>query len=518
MIYRICTTLLLLLLPLSTRCEEEPSSNIGHLVNFSEVHIVEFIKFVSKIGKRTFIFNVEELDFKVSYLSGKPTSPDSITAALKQILSQHNFKIKEESDYLIIEKLSDTEIQKKLGDLYPNTRKYLPHGRLSEYAEDYSKGKLVSQGGFYIYKLQYNEGSEILKVMKQLANSYKGLHDKEEFEHAITSLQWVESTNSLVFSADKNISNEVEELIKQLDKPQKQVFIEILVVEADAMEAQEFGLEWGAKGNIKDKLNLHVGNFGSRGSSPLAQALSSASDLLPGGKGFDLGVIGDLILHKGKTFVSLASLVSALQRDGKVQIVLNQKILTQDNKSSSIFVGDNIPFTGSVVSTVGAAQQTIANIEYRDVGVSLEITPLLGDSNIITLDIKEEITEARDDLRELESRSNGIQTTKTNMVTRVHVPDQHFLVLSGMVKNSKIRKKSGIPCLGGLPWIGAAFSKTKIESEKKSILVFVRPQIIHSFDTYDRITKEESKLFEKRTQISPDAAMQRTGYTEKETE
>lgn len=490
------------------RCEEESSAHTGHLVNFSEIHIVEFIKFVSKIGEKTFIFNNEELDFKVSYLSGKPASPDSINNALKQILSQHNFKIKEEADCLIIEKLSDSEIRKKLGDLYVDKKQYLSHQKLGDFSEDYAKGTLISQGGFYIYKLQYNEGSDLVKVMKQMANSYKGKMDESEFKHAIASLQWVESTNSIIFSSDKSIAHEIEELIKHLDKPQKQVFIEVLVVEADAIEAQEFGLEWGGKGKIQDKLNFHVGNFGAqKGSSPVAQALSATSSLLPVGKGFDLGVIGDLILHKGKTFISLASLVSALQRDGKVQIVLNQKILTQDNKSSSIFVGDNIPFTGSVVSTVGAAQQTTSNIEYRDVGVSLKITPLLGDSDVITLDIKEEITEARDDLRELETRSNGILTTKTNMVTRVHVPDQHFLVLSGMVKNSKTHKKSGIPCLGGIPWIGAAFSKTKVEREKKNILVFVRPQIINTFETLNKISHTESQQFERSTNISPETAM-----------
>ena len=45
------------------------------------------------------------------------------------------------------------------------------------------------------------------------------------------------------------------------------------------------------------------------------------------------------------------------------------------------------------------------------------------------------------------------------MVTHVHVPDKHFLVLSGMIRNAKSHHKAGIPCLGGLPGIGAAFAK-----------------------------------------------------------
>lgn len=502
---RIFAALLLFLIPLRMHSQEEAKPESLHHVNFSEVHILEFIKFVSKIGQKTFIFNVNELDFKVSYLSGKPTTPESISNALRQILTQHHFKIREEDDYFVIEKLSDAEIRQKLGDHYLSSKDVLKGGKLKDMSDDYSKGSLVAQGGFFIYKLQYHEGAEILKVMKQLAGSYKGRVDKKDFQEAIGSLQWVESTNSLVFSSDDDVAKEVEDLLKHLDKPQKQVFIEVLVVEADALEAQEFGLEWGGKGNIKDKLNFHTGNFAAgKGGSALAQAFGNGGGILPVSKGFDLGVIGDLILHKGKSFLSLGSLVSALQKDGKVQIVLNQKIITQDNKSSSIFVGDNIPFTGSVVSTVGAAQQTLANIEYKDVGVSLHITPLLGDSDVITLDIKEEITEAREDLRDLETRANGIQTTKTNMVTRVHVPDQHFLVLSGMVKNTKTRKKSGIPCLGGIPWIGAAFSKTKVETEKKNILVFVRPHIINTFETYEKISNAQSDELEKKTGIFPE--------------
>ena len=123
-----------------------------------------------------------------------------------------------------------------------------------------------------------------------------------------------------------------------------------------------------------------------------------------------MGVIGDLIFHKGRSFVSLASLVSALQADGEASIVLNQKIITQDNKNSKIFVGDNIPFTGSVVTTVGASQQSTANVEYRDIGVNLSITPRLGDDDVITLDLNEEITEAHP--ADNHQPSAGIKTTR----------------------------------------------------------------------------------------------------------
>ena len=52
--------------------------------------------------------------------------------------------------------------------------------------------------------------------------------------------------------------------------------------------------------------------------------------------GFDLGVIGDIIMHKGRSFISLGSLVNALQTDGDSTIVMNPKMITQDNRTSTI--------------------------------------------------------------------------------------------------------------------------------------------------------------------------------------
>ena len=447
-----------------------------HTINFNEVPAKEFVKFVSKITKKNFIFNHEDLNFTLSFYSGTPSTPKSLMEALVTLLEKKHFRVKDHPNYVLIEKV-------------PLISKEIPSDSLI--FDDSIKPS------FHIYKLQYQKGVELLPIIKQVS---QGKIQSEGFLKGIDSMQWIESTNSLIYTCHSSLFEQIDQLIKSLDTPQKQVFIEVVVLEVDSKEASEFGLEWGGTGQYKDKFGFSIGNFSPDGSianqlkNSSNNPLSKISQTI--GKGFDLGVIGDLIFHKGKTFITLGSLISALENDGNISVVLNQKILTQDNKSSSIFVGDNIPFTGSVVETVGASQQTTSNIEYRDIGVSLKITPLLGEGDIITLDIHEEITEAREDLRHLESRSHGIQTTKTNMSTRVHVPDQHFLVLSGMVKNSKLQKKTGIPCLGSIPLIGALFSKEKTMQEKRNILVFVRPQIIHTFDHYQTLTQKEKKKFD----------------------
>ena len=140
-----------------------------------------------------------------------------------------------------------------------------------------------------------------------------------------------------------------------------------------------------------------------------------------------------------------------------------------------------------------------SNIEYRDVGVSLSITPMLGEGDIITLDLDEEISQAMHDPHVSNDGVNGIRTTKTNMVTHVHVPDKHFLVLSGMIRNVNAHHKAGLPCLGGMPVVGALFSKTKNHDEKRNVIIFVRPHIVRTFDDYKKITVAQEELYKEQS-------------------
>jgi type III secretion protein C len=431
----------------------------------------------------------------VSLSSGKPVSGSEVLKALIQTLRVHGFGVSKEDNYFVI---------------HPLTKEVASAPELP--AEKLLAGPIMSERvqeadvDFFVYKLKYHQGSDIEEALKKIAGDLRSRPDHpQKLIEAIQTIHWVKATNSLLFSGEEETLTRLKGLIGTLDIPLRQVFIEVLVVETDARHSTEFGLQWIGGGHYRNKIGFGTGNFPAHGShAPFAEAVSGLSpsnpvsglSQIPVGRGFDLGVIGDLIFHKGKSFLSLGSLVSALQADGDTTIVLNQKIITQDNKNSTIFVGDNIPFTGSIVQTIGQSQQTTANIEYRDIGVSLSITPMLGENDIITLDINQEITEALDHLPNTTAQVEGIRTTKTNMATHVHVPDNHFLALSGMVRNSRSYHKSGLPCLGGLPYIGAAFSKTRKVNEKRNILVFVHPYIINSFEDYQKVTDAQDKYYD----------------------
>lgn len=488
---------------LSAEENDQPrQSSSGHCINFNDVPIIEFIRFVSKISEYNFIYDTRDLNFKISLSTGKAVDSEGVLQALIQLLKVHGLDVASESGYLVIHRGEEVVVAADGTASRPTPRLQ----RLFASNDPKFDGIESEVYEFFSYKLKYHEGPEIEDALKKIAGDLRNQPDApQKLINAIQSLQWVKATNSLLFSSDPITLQKLTKLVDTLDVPLRQVFIEVLVIETDVRKSMEFGLQWAAGGQYNGKMGFGMGNFapGSQHPGGFASAMKGINatntptglDQIPLVPGFDLGVIGDVIMHKGKSYLSLGSLVSALQVDGSSTIVLNQKIITQDNKNSTIFVGDNIPFTGSVVQTIGASQQTSSNIEYRDIGVSLSITPRLGEEDVITLDLNEEITETLDhDLMNNNSQVNGIRTTKTNMATHVHVPDKHFLVLSGMIRNSKSDHKAGIPCLGGLPWIGAAFSKTRRNDEKRNVIIFVRPHIIRSFQDYQNLSDHQEDL------------------------
>ena len=389
----------------------------------------------------------------------------------------------------------------------------------------------IDDTGFLIYKLQYQSGQGIVAALTVISSDLGNQTAQKKntsLVEAIRSTQWIEATNSLIATGQPRVLAKLKELIQSIDQPLKQVFIEVLVVQSNNSDDLEIGLSWGSQGAIHNRFSWGSGNYNTVDATPVtgsgvnngfAQGINSVNatrhpagtDIPPILGGF-FGVIGDIIWHQGKSYASLGSLVRAFRETATVTEVLSQKIVAQDNQNAKIFSGSNIPFTGSLVTTSGLSQTTNANLEYRNVGITLSITPIIGDNDIVTLDIDYEMSEqagsgtsTSGSITQTQANSiNGITTTKTSMQTKVHLPDRHFLVLSGTMQNISSRTNNGIPCLGGLPLIGAAFSYDKKLTENQNVIIFVKPHIIKTQQIYGQITKEQEEIYGNKNQTCPE--------------
>ncbi len=397
--------------------------------NFSKIPLGELIRYVGKVVEVNFIADEKLLDFDVVFMSNKGSSPDAVLADLFTLLGEYNLEASKKGESYLIRKI-------------PEEKKEEKEERESE---------------FDLYKLKYHSGEEILTHLK---DSSGGLNDKNFSDTAliatIKNLQWVKASNTLFFSATKETSLRLKALIEKLDTPPKQVYVEVLVIETDVNKGHNFGVSWQ--------------------NTPSKDILAACKDSLVGG--INMGIVGDAIVNGKQIFSELTSFIRYIQSDTETSIVLNQKILARENKLSTIFEGDSVPFAGSIIELHGNNQRTTSNIEYKDIGVMLNIIPMISDTGIITLSIDEKITESHDHLIDGSTNLSGIKTSKTQMTTEAHVPNNHFLVLSGMSRKVKTTKKSGIPLLSSLPWIGGLFSSEKEVEVKKSLLIFVRPCII----------------------------------------
>ncbi len=368
---------------------------------------------------------------------------------------------------------------------------------------------------FLTYKLQYHQGDEIQVALKQVAQDLQKIKDSSENQklvNAIQSIQWIKVTNSLITSGDARTLEKLREFLTSIDRPLTQVYIEVLVLQTTLGKRLDFGLQWASQGKYKDRFGYGFGNFPATpvDNGTFAKNLSgiTATNTPTGGDipfitGGELGIIGDIILHKGKSYFALGALVNAIQQDGDTTVVINQKIVAQDNNNAQLFVGSNIPFSGSTVQIIGQTQTTSSNLEYRDVGTSLNITPYIGDNNIITLDIDFEISSNNQSNQASSSSSSSVPsnqvsaliTEKTTIQTRLQIPDQHFVALSGMIQDTTAHDRTGIPCLGGLPVVGALFSENQTTTEKNNVIMFLKPTIIKTNDIFKEITERQEELF-----------------------
>ena len=391
-------------------------------------------------------------------------------------------------------------------------------------------GGLVRKGKFYLHRLLYRKGISVERGLRAVV--YALIENEEEFGDIIAtieSLQWIEPINALSFYGPVEAIEKVRELIAEIDVPLRQVFLDMLLLQTTIDDSLNYSVNYGTRFGGGDT----SGSQGFiEGATPLVGALATTGltglglpqlivngvrqlpvRFIPNGTalantpGFNLGVIGQKIVHCGIEFNSLGALVSAIHSRRDDNIILNPKILTEDNTPAEIFVGINTPYqTQSVANDFGSIVTT--NLQYQDVGTTLRITPFIGNGDVVTLDIFEEFSSIGT-IPTIQSNATqqtfvGPTTNKNMTATRVHLPDGYFLIISGLMQDEYKHIKLRAPCLGGIPLLGAIFSNKQNTDTKRNTMIFIRPQIIDTEDEIQHLTKHNQDIWDYRHNLQND--------------
>ncbi len=279
------------------------------------------------------------------------------------------------------------------------------------------------------------------------------------------------STNALIVTASPEEHQAIEAVLTDLDTPRRQILVEGLIVEMSSDRMRELGLEWRLTDALSESEYRGLGgtNLPIEGESGALEDVSRNPLSAPAG--LALGIAKGTISFGGQEFVNLAALARAMEGQSGVNILSTPYLLTLDNEEAEIIVGEERPFLKSSQTTDTGA--VVKSYEFKDIGLTMRILPRITTDATITMRIFQEI---RDFVAE--SDIGAVTSTKRQARTVVRVNDGQIAVIGGLLKESRIDRRSQVPCLGSLPGIGYLFRSSRDSRTKTNLLIFITPRLM----------------------------------------
>jgi general secretion pathway protein D len=285
--------------------------------------------------------------------------------------------------------------------------------------------------------------------------------DSQQFSSILTVVA-DDRSNALVVSGTVEDLRLIKDIVTQLDVLLAQVRIEVVIAEVTLDDASSTGI---------DALGLIItGNklVGFSGSGP---GFGIAGP--PGATGF-----ATLTPRAtGGTDLAATLNLSTTPRKSNTNILSVPNIVTSHNKEATIFVGESRPVitsyqnTGTTTGNVAAGYTS--NVTYKDIGIKLDVKPLIGNDGSVQLDIKQEVNDILDNVT-LDGNSQPVIGSRTTE-SFVSVNSGEIIVLGGLQRKSSTRSTSR---LGGIPIIGDLLGSRSRDVTRTDLVFFLRPYVL----------------------------------------
>jgi type IV pilus assembly protein PilQ len=282
-------------------------------------------------------------------------------------------------------------------------------------------------------------------------------------------------TNVLIISDLQQKISLIDDLIQQLDIQIQQVQIEARVVEANGNFERAFGVKWPTAATSTSSPSPT--NWNTYGQAPSWNSTGGWANPSTGRNvGTAWAANNGIANPAGELWVSFLSnklsvnvVLQAMETEGKIRIVSNPKIVTQNNKKATILSGRKIPY--ATTQSGGGGAITVA---FADANLQLDVTPQITNDGTIIMDLKIEKSEA--------DFSNQVQNTPTivrrNIETQVLVRDGGTAVLGGIYTTKTEDSSTGVPFLSKIPILGWLFRTKDKKEDNAELLIFVTPRIL----------------------------------------
>ncbi|MDP6601848.1 MAG: secretin N-terminal domain-containing protein [Phycisphaerales bacterium] len=277
-------------------------------------------------------------------------------------------------------------------------------------------------------------------------------------------------SNTVLVSASPRYMDRVKEIIEQLDVDPPQVLIQVMLAEVTLGEESDWGV------NL-DRSEFGLGPMALNGTFGLAAGTALASTGVPSLAiaSSDFGII-----------------LKALQSQDRLHVLSNPSVMAANNEVATIQVGETIFIPESTTFYDTGTSNT--QLQQREVGVGLEVTPSINPDGFVRLDIRPELSALSKQQDEPVPNVRTPRILSRTADTTVTVQDGQTIVLGGLIGERYEWIEDKVPFFGDLPLIGALFRSETEDMTRTELLIVITPHVIRSparFSEMDAITDAE---------------------------
>jgi len=295
-----------------------------------------------------------------------------------------------------------------------------------------------------------------------------------------------EDNNAILVLASQQDYRSIEAAIRRLDIAPRQVLIEATIAEVTLSNTLDYGVRWFLE-NSGSELGFNAPVPGNASGAGLAFAFfDEASDL--------------------------SAFFDMLATESSVKFLSTPQVMVLDNQTATIRVGDQIPVTTrSSQSTTNPDAPIVTEVQFRDTGTLLTVTPRINAGGQVILEISQEVS-----LPGTEPAVGGggnVSIAQRTINSSVIVQSGQTVVLGGLILENTNESTAGIPGLMRIPWLGKLFSSTSQDVFRTELIVTVRPRVIENQRAMRQVTEELRQRMQKASQyenavnhVTPDSS------------
>ena len=282
-------------------------------------------------------------------------------------------------------------------------------------------------------------------------------------------------TNQLFVTDVPTKLEEIQELITKIDIPVRQVLIEARIVEADDSFGRNLGVKLGGTdargtptragisvGGSYDAIGVQTGQIaGPVDFQPFSQFVNLPASGVNGATAatFALSLFG----ASANRFLNLE--LSALEAEGRGNIVSSPRVITADQREATIEQGEDIPYQQATSS--GAT-----SVSFKKATLSLKVKPQITPEGNVILNVEVN----KDSRGALTTAGPAINTKR--VTTEVLVENGGTVVIGGIFTQDEQNRVAKVPLLGDIPFLGVLFRSNERSTRKTELLVFITPKIV----------------------------------------